>query len=147
MYRDVVSMNEPGFRQLLELEPDRPFGMLNMLAFRPIALYTPDDPEYGAPEITGEAAFRRYVRENARNPVRAPGGMAWQGQPLASLIAPPAERWDLVFVRTYDTVSSFVEMISSPEYRKARRHRAAAVAASRLIVCAQDDLLSIWAGG
>lgn len=145
MYRDMVSPDAPAFRQLGDMDPDRPFGMLNMLAFRKAAVYAPEDPEFTEPEVSGEAAFGRYVRENLATPDRAPGGMAWQGVPLAHLICPEGEQWDLIFLRRYETVSSFLRMISSPAYQRARRHRVAALADSRLIVCAETDVLSGYA--
>ena len=142
MVSDLVSMDLPSFEQLRNQDDDAPFEMLNMLRFRTLAEYAPDDPEFSAPAISGREAFLRYVTENKTLSYRAPGGITWQGRPRAHLITAADEKWDLVFLRSYDSVSSFVKMISLPEYFLARRHRTAALADSRLILCQQDSFFS-----
>ena len=55
------------------------------------------------------------------------------GTPELTLIGPADERWDLAFIAEYPSVEAFVAMLRDPDYRKAVRHRQAAVADSRLI--------------
>jgi uncharacterized protein (DUF1330 family) len=49
------------------------------------------------------------------------------------LIGPESEAWDIAFIAEYPGVDAFVQMPRDPDYRKAVRHRQAAVADSRLI--------------
>ncbi|WP_245605418.1 DUF1330 domain-containing protein [Roseicyclus elongatus] len=49
------------------------------------------------------------------------------------LIGPEEDLWDLAFSAEYPSVDAFVSMLRDPDYRKAVRHRQAAVADSRLI--------------
>lgn len=131
---DDVSMEGEAFRRLLALPQDEPCWMLNLLRFHDQAQYQPGDPEYGEPPVSGAEAYRRYGLENRRNPLLPPGERMWLGDPKLMLIGPADEVWHLAFVRNYLTLRSFVDLISSPEYRLAARHRRAAVADSRLIL-------------
>jgi hypothetical protein len=108
--------------------------MLNLIRFRSMAEYHSDDPEYGQTPVSGEKAYRRYFREARALPVSAPGQWIWEGDPKAILIGPSSEYWHLAFVRHYFTIRSFVDMIKSPEYKRAARHRRAATLDSRLIL-------------
>lgn len=101
--------------------------MLNLLRFRPIAAY--DDGTVA----TGEEAYRSYARESGPIFARLGGRQIWVGNPELTLIGPADEHWDLAFIAEYPSVEAFVEMLRDSEYRKAVRHRQAAVADSRLI--------------
>lgn len=101
--------------------------MLNLLRFRPMAAY--DDGTVA----TGEEAYRNYARESGPIFARLGGRQVWVGKPELILIGPSDEHWDLAFIAEYPSVNAFVEMLRDPEYRKAVRHRQAAVADSRLI--------------
>ena len=101
--------------------------MLNLVRLRDRAAH-PDDRE-----ATGEEAYRAYAR--ASGPVfrRVGGRQYWIGRFEHTVIGPPAERWDRVFIAEYPSVDAFVRMIRDPEYRAAVKHRQAAVLDSRLI--------------
>ncbi|MFN3207809.1 MAG: DUF1330 domain-containing protein [Roseovarius sp.] len=101
--------------------------MLNLVRLRDVATY-----EDGT-RATGAEAYAAYGRESA--PVfRGLGGrIVWAGQPELMLIGPEDAAWDIAFIAEYPSVDAFVGMLRDPEYRKAVRHRQAAVADSRLI--------------
>ena len=110
-------------------EMDRPgtLHMLNLLEFRDKAAY--DDGTIA----TGVEAYRNYVRESGPIFERLGGRQVWAGRPELTLIGPQEETWDLAFIAEYPSKDAFVAMLRDPDYRKAVRHRQAAVADSRLI--------------
>jgi uncharacterized protein (DUF1330 family) len=124
------------FKAIFGLPLDRPVLMLNLLRFRRLAEYAPGDPEHGAPQVSGIAAYARYSQ--AATPIfeRVGGSQFWIGKPELTLIGPVEEAWDSAFIARYPTAQAFVDMLRDPEYRQATRHRTAAVADSRLIRCA-----------
>lgn len=128
---DEIDFEAPSFQSLLQLDMAREFVMLNMLRFNDVATYQPTDPEYSQPRISGREAYLRYFMQNRPN--SAPGGIIFEGSHVQMLIAPPNERWDLIFLRKYESLGSFVDMIRKPAYLEVSRHRKAAVADSRLI--------------
>ena len=65
---------------------------------------------------------------------RAGGQIEWSGRALASVIAPPDEHWDEVFIVRYPDVEAFIGMIMAPDYQAQTIHRTAALADSRLIL-------------
>lgn len=125
------------FKAIYGLPLDRPVMMLNLLRFRAEAAYANDDPEAGD-TVTGAEAYRRYSDEAGAIFEGLGGTQAWLGTPELMLIGPEDERWDLAFVARYPSARAFVDMVKTPAYRRAVRHRNAAVADSRLIRCREE---------
>lgn len=115
------------FAAFRAMERDGPVHMLNLLRFRETAAY--DDGTLA----TGAEAYAAYARESGPVFERLGGRQVWLGVPELTLIGPAAERWDLAFIAEYPGVAAFVAMLRDPDYRRAVRHRQAAVADSRLI--------------
>ena len=124
------------FKAIFGLPLDQPVQMINLLRFKPSAQYASDDPEHGEPTVTGAEAYRRYSEAATPTFERVGGRQVWIGRPELTLIGPEDEAWDLAFIARYPTAQSFVDMLRDPDYKRATRHRAAAVADSRLIRCA-----------
>ena len=110
-----------------ELPRDKPIMMLNLVRYREQAAY-----EDGT-QATGAEAYATYGK--AVGPILAGvgGEVVWRGNPKTTLIGPQDEYWDETFVVRYPSANAFLEMISSPEYQVAVKHRQAAVEDSRLI--------------
>ena len=125
------------FKALYALRDDQPVCMLNLLRFRDLALY--EQTEAGTPPgpISGREAYERYSAEAQDVFHRAGGQQLWIGLPQTTLIGPADEPWSLAFVAFYPTTKAFLEMVKSPQYQSATRHRTAALSDSRLIVCSQ----------
>ena len=104
-----------------------PIHMLNLVRFRDKAAY-PDGRN-----ATGAEAYAAYGRESYPVFSRLGGRIVWRGSFELMLIGPAAEKWDDCFIAEYPSVAAFVEMIRDPVYRKAVKHRQAAVLDSRLI--------------
>ncbi|MEO1397674.1 MAG: DUF1330 domain-containing protein [Pseudomonadota bacterium] len=115
------------FGQFREMQRFGPVHMLNLVRFRDKAAY-----EDGT-VATGAEAYAAYARESGPIFQRLGGRQVWIGTPELMLIGPQSEQWDTVFVAEYPSVDAFVLMLRDPEYRRAVRHRQAAVADSRLI--------------
>ncbi|MEM5495240.1 DUF1330 domain-containing protein [Hoeflea sp. AS16] len=113
-----------GFR---ELDRPGPIHMFNLVRFRAQAAY-----EDGT-VATGAEAYESYSRESGPVFERLGGRQVWIGKPELMLIGPQDEAWDIAFIAEYPDKDAFVAMLRDPEYRKAVRHRQAAVADSRLI--------------
>ena len=122
-----VDPTKEGFARFREMGRAGPVHMLNLVRLRDRAAY-----EDGT-AATGAAAYRAYARESGPIFARLGGRQVWLGAPELTLIGPADERWDLAFIAEYPSVDSFVAMLRDPDYRKAVRHRQAAVADSRLI--------------
>ena len=122
-----VDPTREDFARFRELRRDGPLHMLNLLRFREVAAY--DDGTVA----TGAEAYRNYARESGPIFARLGGRQVWVGKPEFTLIGPGDELWDLAFIAEYPSLDAFVAMLRDDDYRKAVRHRQAAVADSRLI--------------
>lgn len=122
-----VDPSKEDFARFREMNRPGPLHMLNLLKFREFAAY--DDGTVA----TGIEAYQNYARESGPIFRRLGGRQIWAGKPELTLIGPQSESWDLAFIAEYPDKDAFVAMLRDPEYRKAVRHRQAAVADSRLI--------------
>jgi len=119
-----------------DLPDDRPVMMINLVRFRPQALYPAAHPMTGK-AISGAEAYKLYRREAAAPFARAGGEQTWSGTPELTLIGPRDEAWDIAFIARYPTGADFLAMLRDPEYQQAVVHRQAAVSNSRLIRCGE----------
>ena len=115
-----------------DLPDDRPVMMINLVRFRPQALYPAAHAMTGK-TITGADAYKLYRREAAAPFSRAGGEQIWTGVPELTLIGPRDEAWDIAFIAEYPSAAAFGEMVKDPAYQAIVFHRQAAVADSRLI--------------
>ena len=122
-----VDPTKEQFAAFRDVGRDGPVQMLNLVRFRAEAAY-PDGRK-----ATGHEAYRAYAKASAAVFERVGGRQVWLARFEATLIGPPDERWDVVFVAEYPSTDAFVEMVRDLEYREAVKHRQAAVADSRLI--------------
>jgi hypothetical protein len=107
--------------------------MLNLLRFRSIADYSAS-PEIAPSEpITGEAAYRLYMRHTLPF-LRASGGeVLFYGRGDQFLIGPSDERWNSVLLVRQRSVASFLAFASDQAYLAGIGHRTAALEDSRLL--------------
>lgn len=104
-----------------------PIHMLNLVLFHDRAAY-PDGRD-----VSGAEAYAAYGRESHPVFERLGGRIIWRGSFELMLIGPGEECWDACFIAEYPSVAAFVQMVRDPVYRKAVKHRQAAVRTSRLI--------------
>lgn len=101
--------------------------MLNLVRLRETAVY-----EDGT-MVTGHEAYAAYGRESGPVFTRLGGRIVWSGKFDLTLIGPDSEYWDICFIAEYPNADAFISMLRDEDYRKAVKHRQAAVFDSRLI--------------
>jgi uncharacterized protein (DUF1330 family) len=109
---------------------DAPVIMLNLLRYREQAAYPAG---FDAAPCSGREAYGRYAAVALATVAEAGGRVLWGGTARASVIAPPGERWDDVFLVEYPSRRAFLAMVVRPDYLAVAPHRTAALADSRLI--------------
>lgn len=132
MMAEFVDPARDALAAFSELPGDRPIMMLNLIRYRPRAIYPAAHPLIGE-AISGQDAYGRYRSEAAAPFARAGGQQVWAGSPELTLIGPRNENWDLAFIARYPSGAAFLSMLKDPEYQAAVVHRQASVADSRLI--------------
>jgi uncharacterized protein (DUF1330 family) len=110
-----------------ELPRDQPIQMLNLVRLRETAVY-----EDGS-MVTGREAYAAYGRESGPVFRKLGGRIVWSGKFDMVLIGPDSEYWDICFIAEYPSADAFIAMLRDEQYRKAVKHRQAAVFDSRLI--------------
>lgn len=126
---------EPAPQQLDGLsasDDEGPVVMLNLLRFKARA-----DGVDGEDGISGAEAYQRYAAAAMEFLASAGGRVLFAGTVQESVIGPQDGEWDLVLCVQYPSRRAFLTMISDPAYLEIHRHRAAALADSRLIACEQ----------
>jgi hypothetical protein len=124
---------------LSAITPNKPVYMINLMRYRPTAMYSPSDPPsfQALPPVTGREAFQaRYgpaFREIAKG---ADAEVVLWGKALALLtkVEGEGEKWDDVAVIKYGYLKEFRRFVESDEYRvNALPHRLAALEDRKLI--------------
>lgn len=127
MAAPYIDPTKESFKAFREMDREGPIHMLNLIRLNDVATY--DD----GTTMAGSEAYAAYARESGPIFQALGGRQIWAGKPELMVIGPEAEVWDLAFIAEYPSVQAFVTMLRDPDYRKAVRHRQAAVADSRLI--------------
>jgi len=107
--------------------------MLNLLRFRPVADYSAT-PEL-APEqaISGEAAYKLYMRHTMPHLEKSGGTLLFYGRGGNFLIGPSGERWDVAMLVEQSSPEAFMAFASNVDYLAGLGHRTAALEDSRLL--------------
>lgn len=124
------------FKTIYGIPDGQPISMLNILRFHEQARYEQPEGSTIPQAISGREAYEKYSAAAQLVFQKVGGHQTWIGQPQGIIIGSGDEAWDLAFVAFYPTAQAFAEMVKSEEYQRAAKHRTAAVADSRLIVCA-----------
>lgn len=122
-----VDPTKAQFGLFKDLDRDHPVQMLNLVKLNDEAVY-----EDGT-RISGAEAYQNYGRESGPVFSRLGGKIIWSGDFQLTLIGPDDEDWDIAFIAEYPSGQAFIDMIRDDDYRKAVKHRQAAVKTSRLI--------------
>ncbi|MGB0506332.1 MAG: DUF1330 domain-containing protein [Pikeienuella sp.] len=115
------------FEAFKKLPRDQPVNMLNLVQLRHQAAYADERV------ATGAEAYAAYGRESGPIFAGVGGEIIWRGTPMAMVIGPTDEDWDIAFIARYPTAAAFLAMVMDPAYQAVVYHRQAAVADSRLI--------------
>ena len=94
-------------------EDDRPFVMLNLLAF--------DGEE-------GRRTYEEYGRQAQPHLERVGGEVIYHGAGDPALVDDQGRSWDTVMLVRYPSRAAFLEMIADPDYQETSKLRTAALA-------------------
>ncbi|VWX49981.1 DUF1330 domain-containing protein [Novosphingobium sp. 9U] len=120
-----------------ELPRDQPIMMINLLRFRGRTEYA--ENENDQPCSGRDAYMNRYAAISLQVVEKFGGKAFWQGQVLATLVAPQGEQWDEALLVQYPDFAAINSVFNDPDYQAVLYHRTAALADSRLIALAIAD--------
>ena len=127
-----IDPDRANFDRFKALPRDTPIHMLNLVRFKALADYPEGHPLAGK-GLTGEQAYREYMRTIRPVLDRAGGQIVWAGGFEAVVTGPAEWLWDETFVMAYPNAAAFMGMVKDPDYAPVVVHRQAAVADSRLV--------------
>lgn len=119
---ESVNLNKEGFKDFIKNFGDGPVVMLNLLKFRP----------------GGQEQYGRYASEVGQMLRERGARVIYAGNAEHLLVG--KETWDAVLIVEYPSKEVFIEMISSPEYQSAHRHREAGLERAVLYATRRTDL-------
>lgn len=101
--------------------PDGPIYMVNLLKFKPKAVYA-DGRETA---LSGREAYGVYATEVVAHLAKVGGKPVLGGQVTGLTLGVVEDLWDAVGIATYPDRKAMLKMISDPAYQKSAEHRAA----------------------
>jgi uncharacterized protein (DUF1330 family) len=107
--------------------------MLNLLRFRATADYSANPNLAPLVPITGEEAYRQYMKHTLPYLERSGGKLLFFGRGGNFLIGPIEERWDGAMLVQQKSAAAFLAFASDPGYMSGIGHRIAALEDSRLL--------------
>lgn len=116
--------------------------MLNLLRFRAVADYSASPELAPKQPISGEAAYRLYMRHTMPYLEESGGRLLFYGRGGQFLIGPSHERWDAAMLVEQSSPAAFMAFASNPGYLAGIGHRTAALEDSRLLPLEDID----WRG-
>lgn len=118
------------------IDPDKPVYMLNLLKFRPVAVYDPSTSAeiLSLPSCSGQEAWQqRYVPAFFALPTMNSSRVPFAGKMVGKVLGLEEDQWDEVDLVKYESIRVFRDTIMSEEYaRLVVPHRVAALADARL---------------
>ena len=115
--------------ELMADTADRPIVMLNLLKFRPKAVYSDGRPS----DLTGRQAYDLYAAP-MQKVVENGGGRVLFGGAIASLVIGEVDQLsDTCLLVEYPSTAAFAAIVTSPEVAEIGVHRAAGLEGQLLI--------------
>ena len=131
MTENVLQPTGDQVRAFRDRATGEPISMLNLLRFKPKAVYE-DGRES---DLSGEEAYQLYGE--AFNEIMGPKGarVIYSGEVRGFLIGEGEGAWDAVAVIEYPSTQVMLDMFRNEEYQKAQQHRAAGLVGQMLVEC------------
>lgn len=121
---------------IASIDPNKPVYMLNLLKFRPVAVYDPSTPAEirSLPSCSGQDAWQqRYVPAFFALPTMNGSRVPFSGKMVGKVLGLKDDDWDEVALVKYENIGVFRDTVMSEEYmRMVVPHRVAALADARL---------------
>lgn len=124
------------FRAFRDFDHDGAIAQVNLLKFRELAEYQPEDPEFGD-GATGEEAYLRYAKAFEKMAEDVEGKCIYKGRAERFFIG--AGDWDMVWINRFPNRKAFIATLNHPDYKAASRHREAGLLHQDLVVTHPDD--------
>jgi uncharacterized protein (DUF1330 family) len=121
-----ITPNREQFEQLAHAPDDGPVVMLNLLKFKTAA---------SDGSGSGAAAYDRYGNAAVEMLEARGAKVLWVGRGEQILIGDPAEDWDQVLLVEYPSRKTFIEMVTTPEYDEAHKHRESGLDRTVIVAC------------
>lgn len=141
MDKTYLNPTQESGRDLFQRNIQGQVVMLNLLRFRKIADYSETPDLEPANPISGEEAYRIYIKETLPHLKRSGGEIMFLGQGGPFLVGPANERWDAVMMIRQNSVQDFFAFASNKDYLKITGHRTAALEDSRLLPLTEQQLM------
>ena len=122
-----ITPNREQFEQLATAPDDGPVVMLNLLKFKASA---------GDGSGSGADAYGRYGDAAVQMIEERGGRVIWAGRGQQILIGDPAQDWDSVLLVEYPSRKAFIDMVTTPEYNEAHKHRESGLERTVVVACA-----------
>lgn len=110
-------------REISEADPDVPFDMINLIKYRPLAIY--DSDEENAKLRTGREAYQQYAKVALPKIIELGGSLAYRGECDHQFVGASSQDYDELIVVRYPSRRAYLSMFHSPEYQAAIMHRKA----------------------
>ena len=125
-----ITPNREQFEQLAAAPDEGPVVMLNLLKFKESATDG---------SASGAEAYGRYGDAVVEMLEARGGKVLWSGRGEQILIGDPAQDWDAVILVQYPSRKAFIEMVTTPEYDEAHKHREQGLERTMLVACSSMD--------
>jgi len=112
---------------------DRSITLINLFKFRDEAAYPESGSDVDA-TISGQEAFSRYAAVSMPVMERIGGKFLLVG-PAEGTFLGEDEDWDLVAIGSYPDRDALLNLYSDADYRAAFKHRTAACARQKVVMC------------
>ena len=112
------------WQNILSQPTEGSITLVNFFKFRTKALYPQDHIDHNS-VISGNDAFDRYAAVSIPTMERIGGNFLYVG-PFVGTLMGGEEDWDIVAMGRYPDLTSFLNLYSDADYRKAFIHRSAA---------------------
>ena len=121
-----ITPNREQFEQLAQAPDDGPVVMLNLLKFKASA---------SDGSGSGASSYGRYGDAAVKMIEERGGKVLWAGRGQQVLIGEPSEDWDQVLLVEYPNRKAFIDMVTTPEYNEAHKHRESGLERTVVVAC------------
>ena len=114
---------ETQLREITEADQETPFDMINLIKFRPIAIYDSEiENDIGR---SGREAYQEYVKTAFPKIMALGGSLVYRGTCDHLFVGDESQDYDELIIVHYPHRRAYLEMFNAVEYQEAIKHRIA----------------------
>ena len=110
-------------RELMEADQESPFDMINLIKYRPIAIY--ESAADNAIGRSGREAYQEYGLVAFPKIIGMGGSLVYKGTCDHQFVGDESQNYDDLIIVRYPSRRAYLEMFNSTEYQEAIKHRKA----------------------